>query len=263
MRHHLLRFFGGLCGLLFLVGASAQSLEVTYLANEGFMLKSGELVAIIDGVLERETFGMYAALPDEVYADLLAGNPPFETVSVLLFSHEHEDHFQSTATYRFLQERPDVLVVSTPQVVKRLGMDGDNVISVWPDQGQVLERNAGGVQVEFMQLSHGRRQHADVQNLGQVVHLGGYTVLHLGDADMEEFSFGTYDLGQRWFDVVIVPYWFFKHAPGQAIVRRQIKANQIIAAHIPPAELEEVKELLARDWPDVIVFDNALDSRTF
>jgi len=257
------RFFSSLCGLLFLAGASAQSLEVTYLANAGFMLKSGDLVAIIDGILERETYGMYAALPEAVYADLLAGNPPFEEVDVLLFTHEHEDHFQSAATYNYLQKHPDTLVVAPPQVIDRLGIDNDNVISVWPEQGEVLEHNAGGVQVELMQLSHGRRQHADVENLAQVVHLGGFTVLHLGDAAMEEFSFGTYDLGQRWFDVVIVPYWFFKSAPGQSIIKRQIKANHIIAAHIPPAELDEVKAMLAKDWPDVIVFDDTLDTRTF
>jgi L-ascorbate metabolism protein UlaG (beta-lactamase superfamily) len=156
-----------------------------------------------------------------------------------------------------------MMLISSPQVVKRLGLDGDNVSSVWPEKGEVLKRSGAGIQVEFMQFSHGRRQHANVENLAQVIHLGGYTVLHLGDAAMEELSFSIYDLSQRWFDVAIVPYWFFEFAPGQAIVRRQINANHIIAAHIPPAKLEEVKAMLAKDWPDVIVFDNALDSRTF
>ena len=250
-------------GLTWLAGASAQSLEVTYLANEGFLLRSGELVVIIDGLLERETYGMYAALPDTVYADAIAGKPPFDGVDLLLVSHEHEDHFQSTAAHRFLETRPATKLISSPQVVKRLGIDGDNVSSVWPEKGEVLERNGLGVQVEFMQFSHGRGKHASVQNLAHVIHLGGYTVLHLGDAAMEEFSFSTYYLSERWFDVAIVPYWFFEFAPGQAIVRRQINANHIIAAHIPPAELEEVKAMLARDWPEVIVFENALDSRTF
>lgn len=258
-----LRFLPVALCLLAASAAPAADVELMFLANGGFLLRSSGQAVLIDGLLERPSYGRYGALPADVYADAVSGAPPFDNVKLLLVSHEHDDHLQSAAVREFLRAHPDVMLVSSPQVVERIGGASERVIEVWPEPGEPLSRNIAGVQVEFMALSHGTGSLAAVQNIAHVIHVGGKSILHVGDADMNAFNFTANGLGQRQFDVAILPYWYFQLPAGQSLVRRHIRAAQLIAAHVPPEEVDEVKAFLATEWPEVDLLVESLETRRY
>lgn len=258
---YLCSFLAGVC--LLAGPAGAADLELFFLANDGFLLRSSGQSVIIDGLLEHRVLKQYGALPADVYADALAGNAPFEGVDLLLVTHEHEDHFQATATRNFMAAQSGSHIASAPEIVKRLGGENDRIVSVLPDKGETLARTVNGVYVEFMELSHGKGRFAGIRNLAHVIHMAGYTVLHVGDAAMDAFNFTEVGLGQRRFDVAILPYWYFQSPAGQSLVRGQIHANQLIAAHVPPEEVEQVRSFLASEWPDVKLLEETLDSVSY
>lgn len=250
-------------------GEPAAGVEVVFLANEGFLLRpvAGGDAVLIDGFVSEE-YSVYGALPAEATARLEAAEPPFDRVRLALASHVHRDHFQARPAARFLAAQPLALLASSAQVLEALaaaGGDGagEQLRTVSPAAGETVAVEHAGLRAEILRLPHSGRRHASIENLGHVIHVGGRTVLHIGDAAEDAAQFARYRLAERSLDVALIPYWYFFSAEGKALVADQLAARHTIAAHIPPAEVEEVRRALAESHPQVVVLAKALESRSF
>jgi L-ascorbate metabolism protein UlaG (beta-lactamase superfamily) len=248
---------------------AAGGVDLFYLGNCGFLLRSGGKAVLIDAFVQKP-YGGYAALPPGILDRMLAGDPPFDAVVVALTSHYHQDHFQAGPAGAFLRQHPGVPLVSSPQVVDSL-IDGnvapdvpmERLISVLPAEGEVISREENGVRIDFLRLSHGSKRYRTIQNLAHIIHLGGMKILHTGDVEMVAAHFTPYDFPGRKIDVAIVPYWYFLVEPGRKIVRDQIGAAHVVADHIPPTDLEKVTAQLAERAPDVVIFKKPMEKRHF
>ena len=247
--------------------AVAANLEVTYLANEGFLLKSGDSAVLIDAFVT-EPYSNFAFMPEEVASQLVSAAAPFDDIDIALVSHMHRDHFQPKPAAKFLAASKETVLASSRDVVDALqeqtGTAGaERVFVELPKPGERSTRSAGDVRVEFLRLSHGSGRFASIQNLGHIIHLGGKTVLHLGDAARDADNFAAYDLPEREIDIAILPYWYFETESGRQMIRDHLHARHTIAAHIPPAELEKTRAGLRERFPKVVVLGACLDSQSF
>lgn len=254
--------------------AAAPGVDVIQLANEGYLLRSGDTAVLIDAFVA-EPYSIYAALPPEVHADMVAGRPPFDGIDLALVSHAHRDHFQPESAAAFLVQHPATLLATSPQVLEALasasspaeadreGAPRAVTREVLPEPGQTLLLDHAGVYVEVLRLSHGSGRFASIQNLGHLVTIDGVTVAHLGDAEIGEEIFAPYALAERGIDVALVPYWYLVSAPGRRLVARHFPEAQIIATHVPPEELDAVRRGLAASHPDAVLLREPLDSRRF
>jgi glyoxylase-like metal-dependent hydrolase (beta-lactamase superfamily II) len=92
--------------------------EITYIANEGVLLASGDKQVLIDGLHRNDrTFSHYAFLPTAERKRIETAKAPFDKIDLLLFSHRHYDHFHAEAAGLHLQHNPNTLLVSSQQVV--------------------------------------------------------------------------------------------------------------------------------------------------
>ncbi len=241
----------------------ARSLDVVALANEGFLLRSGEQAVLIDAFLSVPYAG-YDALPAEVLARLEAAETPFDGIDLALVSHEHADHVQGKPARRFLVASPNTLLATSPRALAIVAGDNAEVVNheaYLPEPGKTSVVERDGVRVEFLRLSHGRR-FASIQNLGHVITIGGQRVLHLGDAATAAANFRPYALPGRALDLALVPYWYFMERGGRALVEQQLPARHVIACHIPSRERGEIASKLATSHPHVIVPSEPLQSWT-
>jgi L-ascorbate metabolism protein UlaG (beta-lactamase superfamily) len=245
----------------------AIELELVYLANEGFLVRVGETKLLIDAFVT-QPFAGYAALPEELHADLVAGKPPFDGIELALASHFHRDHFQPAPAAEFLSAHQETRLVSSPQVVDDLGRElGDDAAAerlsvLLPEQKQMLERLEQGIRVELLRLPHtGGARSAGVQNLGHRIELAGVGLLHVGDADVGTEELAEYELEKRAIDVALVPYWTLGDSQGIALARRHTGARRLVAVHIPPGEVADVKQRLAALDPEILVFEKPGESR--
>jgi hypothetical protein len=92
------------------------SLEITYIANEGVLLRSGDTQILIDGLFRE--YSSYPFLPQPHQEQLETAMPPFEGVDLILVSHRHGDHFHPEAVSRYLQNNRTTRLVSSEQVVR-------------------------------------------------------------------------------------------------------------------------------------------------
>lgn len=244
-------------------------LELLYLANEGFLLRSGETSVLIDAFVA-EPYGPYAAVPEELRRKILAGEGPFADVDLALTSHRHRDHFQAEVAAEFVRARPAVPFLSSPQVVDDLRASLDDpelsgrLDARVPGAGESVRLEANGVTVELLRLPHsGGARTADVQNLGHLLTVGGARILHVGDAELGEEALERYALGTRAIDLALVPYWWLVDAESLARVHARTGAKHLVAMHVPPEEVAEVRARLARLDPALGLLEKPGASRTW
>lgn len=214
----------------------AEPVTVTYLANEGFQVASESGSVLIDALFGSGLSG-YPAVPLEVRSALESGQGRFANVDCVLASHEHADHFDPQATARFLAARP-VQFVSTETVVAQLapllpGFAGPAPIGRYPPPHHRIEEiGCGRARVSLLRLGHGR---LPVQNLGFLIDLDGFTLLHVGDADVSRERIRPFDLARRGVDIVFLPVWHLADSQWMPVVA-EIAPRHIIAMHLPRAD---------------------------
>ena len=250
-------------------GAAPDGLEVTYIANEGVLVASGDAQVLIDG-LHRPYSPMYAVLPPAQRESIETARPPFDEIDVILVSHVHRDHFHAEAVGRHLQHNPEAQLIASEQVADSLAQSFTGyesirarILPVKPAWKERIVLRMSGIEIDVLGLQHGSRRFRWVQNLGHIVTLDGKKLLHLGDADVSVENFEAFKLADEGIDVAFIPYWFLESATGRAIVRDVIKPKQVVTVHIPPEEAAQATQKTRAFDPKGIAFTKMLESRVY
>ncbi len=242
--------------------------DVTFLANAGFLFESGRYSVLIDAFL-REPWEMYAGLPDEVYKQVVNALPPFDKLTIVLVSHNHPDHVQMRGLEKYLGKNSQAQLMTSPDVLLALQSQARDFAAI-SRRLSPIPTVAGSINkilqeemsIEFFQLEHGGLDDKIV-NLGHLIEMGGVRILHVGDAKPSLDNFAAYDLDARPIDIAIVPFWFLNQATGVRVLQEKIKARTVIVCHIPPGEMEKFDQLLKTQFPQVVLFQSALEKRSF
>lgn len=236
--------FGSLAGSSRVGGetpAAAPGVDVVFLANEGVYLAGGERGVLIDGCV-RVPYLEYGAVPDEVWTKLLRAEPPFERLDLVLVSHAHRDHFQVEVARELLLARRTARWVVHREVAAALesGWSGwpevaGRVTAVAPIDGQPADYRAAGLEVELLRLPHGPARSMP-ENLAHVVHIGGRTLIHVGDAHADSEDLSRSGLQGRRFDVALLPFWYWGGPTWRATLEALTGRLGSVALHRPPGD---------------------------
>ena len=249
--------------------SQASSVEITYIANEGVLISADGKQVLIDG-LHREYQPAYAFLPPAEREKIETAKPPFDKIDLILVSHMHLDHFHPESIGRHLHHNPKALLVSSQQVVDEIEKNfkdyqsiKSRVTGATPPWKEKVAMKVAGIDFELLRLRHGTGRHANIQNLGHIIKLGGKKLLHIGDADTAVENFEKFNLDEENIDIAFLPFWFLLGAEEQALVRDHIKPKQIIAVHISPGESEKIAAQIKQSFPNAVAFTTMLEKRLY
>ncbi|MDX2151286.1 MAG: MBL fold metallo-hydrolase [Bryobacteraceae bacterium] len=249
--------------LALLLAAPGLAVELTYLANEGVLLRQGEITVVIDGLF-RNGIDPYARHAAGELDKLERAEPPYDRVRLALVSHLHGDHFDAASVARFLTSAPMARLVSSQQVADAVAaLHKERVEGVLPEDGRKVTRSFGGVSVTLFRLSHGGGRHASVQNLGHIVRIGGVSFLHIGDAEPGAARFDLYELPKEKIDVAMVPFWYLTDPRGRTVVNTLIRPRQLVAFHLPPSEYDRWAPQILANYPKAVILRTPGSSHSF
>lgn len=247
------------------------SLEVTYIANEGFLVTAGPAKLLIDA-LHENPWG-YESTPDSVFVLMLAGDAPFDGVDLMVASHAHADHFSPGLTHEYLVQHPEVVFVGSRATLAELrdsvGADfatiEERAREITPAWGETGTVGAGEVSARFLTLNHTDSPTEPVLTLGSLVDLGGRTILHLADLVPETSSpfLEGYGLAEEGIDVAFVDSYFATSEVGQTLLREHIRPDHIVLMHVRPHEQIAVREGVTQLFPEAFVFGRPMETRVY
>jgi L-ascorbate metabolism protein UlaG (beta-lactamase superfamily) len=243
--------------------------NVTYIANEGVLISSGQKQVLIDG-LHREYKPDYAFPPPTLLSTLEGARAPYDKIDLVLVSHLHGDHFHGESVGLHLKNNPKATLVSSAQIVDGVKKQfagfqeiESRVKQVTPEWKTQSEFKTDGISVNILGLRHGSANFSWIQNLGHVIEIGGKKLLHIGDADMTVENFSSFRLHEKGIDIAFIPYWYLLSENGRQLVKEQFAAKHIIAVHVSPKDAKEVTEQIKKTNPDATVFTKTLESKSF
>ena len=236
-------------------------IEITFIDNAGFLITAGEKKIIIDALYEGLPYG--SKPPSRTVHQIIAGDPPFDSIDLVLITHRHFDHFSADLLTEFLHNHPETVLVSTQGVVERLiSKDSDFATRLHPlslAPGEMQPISVTEFDLEAYYISHGD---PDFPNLGFLITLPGGRILHTGDMVTEAVSVDdliAYGLPDKQIDVALIPLYIFQDEAYHAHITSGIEARYSIPMHFSYRAAPQPEEILA-NFPEAIVFQNSMES---
>lgn len=239
-----------------------HTLEVTYIANEGFLIAMGGTKILIDALHKSK---YYANPSDTLVARMINGVPPFADIDYMLVTHEHADHFNAQMVSRFLARHPKTRLIANSEICSKLAQEGVSQRQCTRiDLKMGHHRAIRGKKAEIVALRLEHSGSGELTNLAYLVRANGFTIVHVGDAllaqdqdDIRAFDWSPYHV-----DLLFIGYGD-TGSLSQQIIRNVIKPKRVVLMHIPPSEVEDVRSAAAEADPRTIVFGRQLQTRRF
>jgi Tol biopolymer transport system component/L-ascorbate metabolism protein UlaG (beta-lactamase superfamily) len=216
----------------------ARKLELTYVANMGVLVSSGETKVLIDALFERPNPDYRAPAP-ETLEKIMKGTSPFDGVDLVLVTHDHPDHFDAVLAVRYLEAFPETALLAPADAVEALrraapdwARIGPRVTAVGLRVGEKRILNVKGVPVTACRTLHSGDLDAPM-NLMYLFEIDGRRILHEGDPNGRCEIFGAFGLKDARLDLAIVHYWYPLEPNCARFLQEDLKAGHIALGHLP------------------------------
>ncbi len=258
--------------------------KVTYVANEGFLIEAGGKKILIDSFFSDKSLDSCHVPDAETLKRLEAAEAPFDDVDVILVTHRHVDHFAPESVLRHLSANAGAVTVGPPQVVSMLRAQpgwtreyDDRVRELDLEISESVPLPVRGIGLEVFRLRHSqyletneetgetRDRHEDVENLAYLADVGGFEIVHVGDALLRDNAeaFERLKLSKRGIDLLFLQPWNWPEE--LPLAKEWIAPEDIVFMHLHPSQ--EMLEGFAREvdkWgSDAVIFTAPMQSRRF
>ena len=235
-----------------------EDVRAVFVGNSGFLISVGDKKVLIDAF--QDGLPPRYVLPGFVTSALVEAMPPFDEVDMILVTHNHPDHFSPGMVRRYMQLNPEVVLVSTTQVVEQLAEFGERLIAVDPQAGLPVNVEANGIQVEALYLSHGAPStSSETFNNAYVVTMDGVKLFHTGDTNAFR-DVSRFNLAEKQIDLAFIVHLFMFSNSNKNVIDNDIDADYLIPIHYEYTVIEFSADQVLANYPEAVVFSSELDT---
>lgn len=237
------------------------ALHLSYIGNMGVLLSSGGDAVLIDG-LHQAYKPAYVFPPDSTTTQIILGDYlDYGSINMALITHHHQDHFDAELSSAFLTANSGSYVLGASQVIEKIRakpVADQRQLKLIPYDNAIHSIKQDNLEVKAFRCPHvNKARHASVQNLAYLIHLQGYSILHLGDSnwDVATDALQSAKLPDQEIDIAILPYWMLLDRASKEKVGQLIRPKKLIATHVPPDLGQRERTLLLQHHANLIIFE--------
>ncbi len=250
--------------------AQQKKIDVSYIANAGFLLESNGKQILIDALF-KQGWGNYLIPTDSIVSDIITQQPPFNNTNLMLFTHHHGDHFDPLMVVNYLLNNSENILIAPPKVTSIFPRHPDykkfenQIVQIDENNGLKIDTTIQGISVRSFFLQHDSRP--EIENVGYLIEIDGIKVFHSGDYNGSEIvEFEKLQLQNENIDLALLNFYgFWSTKEEREFVIKHINPKNITLIHIPPAEIEMVKDSVKtiNDFIDITVFESSMKKKSF
>lgn len=171
-------------------------IRVTLLANAGVLIRYRDTALLLDGLFGRKD-NPFSLLPPGCREAMLRGEPPFERLDYLLFTHYHPDHFDPEMVRALLERRrvkglfyPKDEAPAVQKLSRWLQQEGIPCVPLCRDTDRAAIQIEPGISVQAFMVPHLGEEYRSVPHVCYLLTFDGRRVLFTADSDYlhEDFS---------------------------------------------------------------------------
>jgi L-ascorbate metabolism protein UlaG (beta-lactamase superfamily) len=242
-------------------GGSAGPLTLTYVANMGVLVCSGETKVLIDALFDKPNPDYRAPAP-EVLEKIMTGAPPFDGVDLVLVTHNHPDHFDADLVVRYLETFAEPLLVAPADALEAMRQAAADwprieprVVSLDLKVGEKIKKDLKRIPLAASRTLHSGDLDAPM-NLMYLFELDGRRVWHEGDSNGKPEVFRGFGLGRTPVDLAVVHYWFPLEPNCARFLQEELKVDHIALGHLPirlEGDAPGKIDLVRQDYKDIFL----------
>ena len=236
----------------------ASPVQVTLIANTGLLLRFEDTAILLDALFSAGEHG-FSAPSAGTWEKLLRGEPPFEKVDYVLFTHLHGDHFSAERTLEFLNRRrvKGLLLPASERperqdFFRRVGETGTPCFVLTEQTARAVFPLAPGVKLSAFRTLHLDPKYHAVPHFCYLIDFCGKRLLFTSDVDYtaETLAFA----GEEPLRATFVNPLFFSALRRGRLFHGSLPAETVAVYHLPFPEQDgrQLHRSLARDlqaWP--------------
>jgi L-ascorbate metabolism protein UlaG (beta-lactamase superfamily) len=244
-----------------------KSVDITYVANDGFLISNGTESILIDALFD-QSYGRFDVPSEQLRTEITEGKAPFNKIDLYLVTHQDGDHFYAPYIIDFLKRHHETHFISSGQVTESLAGENNikkQITGISEKIGGMIDTTIGNISLKVYRVKHlGDSLGTRSINLAYLITLNNFKILHIGDGpfDFNKSYYEQFHLDKEKIDILFLEYFGQSDAKKQ-FVQEVIKPRYIIAQHIPPAEIEVESKKFLEVYPKGIVFRTAMEKKTF
>jgi L-ascorbate metabolism protein UlaG (beta-lactamase superfamily) len=238
--------------------------EITYIGNEGFMIKNNNKKVFIDA-LYYYAYGLGILNVDTAILNRIMDNKEqFSNADLFLITHNHPDHYDQTMMINYLTNNPQAKLVADPSIINGITKSSlsSQLIDINPVQYHSIDTTVNNIPLTVYNLIHniGYR----IYNVGYIADIDGLRIFHSGDNSCEDtLEYTGLNLNDKNIDIAFLQYnAFWKTSEQREFTQKHINPKYIVLMHIPTTEVELTKEAVSKitdPFVPIIVFNTSME----
>ncbi|MBP1631366.1 MAG: hypothetical protein H6Q15_2259 [Bacteroidetes bacterium] len=267
--------------ILYSTSAISQSpCKITYIANEGFLIKIDDKKILIDALFGGFDGNWCDKPNDDTKSKLERAVSPFDNVDIIAISHKHQDHFNAEMVIKHIINNPKCIIVCPKQTDSLLKsysnyeMIKNIIIAITPAINRDTSLKIKNINIRILRLEHSHyyiqdevtglkvNKHENIENIGFVINVGGINLFHCGDANpWKEEEYRIFNLNKERIDIALLENLFMNDSQTKEILNNYINPKNIILMHFEPSNAQKLKEAvrrLKRTYSNVYVFKKSM-----
>jgi len=237
----------------------------------GVLVSCGGTKVLIDALFDKPN-PEYRAPAPETLDKIMNGETPFNGIDLVLVTHNHPDHFDAGLAVRFLEARPEPVLLAPADAVEAMRQAaadwpsiGPRVVAIGLEVGEKQGLDVRGVPVTACRTLHsGNRE--DPMNLMYLFEIGGRRVWHEGDPNGRCDVFQAFGLEDPPFDLAVLHYWYPLEPNCARFLQEDLKVGHIALGHLPirlegdaPGKIDQVRQF----YKDIFLLLPGMPAKAF
>ncbi|MDX2415629.1 MAG: MBL fold metallo-hydrolase [Bacteroidales bacterium] len=259
-----------LANIIFSPSYGQNQIDVTYIANSGFLIESNGKQVLIDALFENG-WDSYLTPADSIVSDIIKQQDPFNNSTLMLITHNHGDHFNSSMVVAYLKSNSENTLIAPSKVTNEILKHPDykkvenQIVQLDKINQEKNDTTIEGIRVRSFFIQHDSRP--QIENVGFLINIDNLKVFHTGDYNGSEIiEFEKLQLKNKNIDLALLNFYgFWNTTAEREFTEKYINPKKIVLMHIPPAETGIVKNSVNQitDFIDIAVFESSMEKKSF
>ena len=199
-----------------------------YVSNAGITFNIGNKLIGID-CLCKDSSKLYQDTPTQIREEL--------KLDILIFTHEHEDHFCVEYVKEAWEKNPKLIIYSTERTIKLLrdiNIPENNLYQVADGEEIIID----SLHILFMQSIHEGEQYVNIQNLTLLIKIEDKHLVITGDAMPCKELFARINAWVPNIDWLIAPFPYVGLRSTRKLMKEYLDIKNIFVLHQPRKEAD-------------------------
>ena len=266
---------------------NVKTIEVTYIANEGFLIKVGDKKILIDALFGDRDYGFCDIPTEATMNSILKNENHFKNIDLIATTHAHVDHFYPPFVIEHIMNNKTGQFISCKQTIDALKKQENhekvknNLVEITPDFLSYIDTTINGIDVRVYRLAHGPyytedsltgekiNRHQNVQNVGFLFTIDGVKIFHSGDSNEDGIAeYEHFRLDKENIEIAFLGRGFIwePNCKGIELVKNYIKAKHIVLMHIHHDDIDEYNKVAAQlknEFVSIQIFKDEIEMKTY